>query len=215
MEDRTDRLRPGRSMNAPTVPAATAWGAEWGAKTMEAVGGRERFLQRTQEYYDETMRHWECDTELIGRVLRAHLFVEHGLNIYLKGKNPNLGDVTQVRGFDAKIALIDPTDYFLLAFISGIKRLNKVRNRIAHTLAYSVTQAAADSFLSNGFLQIMRDAEDKRSADPIDVLEDFAQLVGVLLRGQVDPAHLEFQEASEKVLAAMPPFKRTSEGGDA
>ncbi len=82
-----------------------------------ASGGREKFMQardfaervialaggvdRLRVIMDAHRREfddaWDRDTDLIGRLLRAHLCVEHFMTVYLSSTNPRLGSLEEAR----------------------------------------------------------------------------------------------------------------------
>lgn len=67
------------------------------ARIIALHGGREAFLAHTIAQIDELDARWNQDSVLIGRMLRAHLFVEHFLAKYLEARNPHLGNVDEAR----------------------------------------------------------------------------------------------------------------------
>ena len=153
------------------------------------MGGHDKaFAQFDAEllYVD---KHWEQDTAIIGRILRAHLFVEHFLTEYIQLRNPELGSLGEARvSFSQKIALVGVGPASISYLIPGIRHLNKIRNRLAHTLRAEVSEDDANVFLQIEFFRAMRKEKAKRfgnpSSDPIDVLEEFARHAGGMLRGQ-------------------------------
>lgn len=71
----------------------------------------------------------------------------------------------------------------------GIKRLNIVRNRLAHNLRAEVTEDDAQAFLSAKYFAALRKAlaaPGEPSSEPLTVLEDFARHCGNMLDGVVD-----------------------------
>jgi len=53
------------------------------AEMMEKFGGREAFFGRLDKRYAEFTRVWKQDAERMGRILRAHLAVEHFVRVIL------------------------------------------------------------------------------------------------------------------------------------
>jgi hypothetical protein len=157
------------------------------------LGGREKAVQATDADLEELNRRWAQDTGTIGRILRAHLFVEHFLTEYLQAKNPNLGSLDDARvTFAQKVALVDESRQEVAYLLPGIRRLNAIRNRIAHSLRAEVTQDDADAFSRIEPFTALRNAlakgsEHPVSSDPLDILEAFALHAGSSLhqeRGQ-------------------------------
>ena len=77
----------------------------------------------------------------MGRVLRAHLIVEHYMTAYIQGANPELGDLDAAKvGFAKKVDLLDDSNPLLTSLVPGIRRLNTVRNRLADYLSVRRTK---------------------------------------------------------------------------
>jgi hypothetical protein len=88
--------------------------------------------------------------------------------------------------FAQKIALVGSGTPGTAHLPPGIRRLNAIRNRLAHSLRAEVTREDAHAFLQIGLFRAMRDEKAKRasmktSTDPIDVLEEFAMHAGISL----------------------------------
>jgi hypothetical protein len=112
------------------------------------MGGHEKAFQVFDADFNEIRSRWEQDTTTIGRILRAHLFVEHFLTLYLQRRNPELGSLEGARAsFSQKVALIDNGNPGTAYLLPGIRRLNSIRNRIAHTLHAEVTEDDVKAFL--------------------------------------------------------------------
>ncbi|WP_426662961.1 hypothetical protein [Rhodanobacter aciditrophus] len=161
------------------------------AKVIALHGGRAAFLAHTDAQVAELNLRWNQDSALMGLILRSHLFVEYYLGRYLQLHNPSLGDVDDARlSFAQKVDLIDRNDRAVAYLIPGIRRLNKIRNRLAHSLNEGVTEEDRDVFLSVDLFRALRDAMAAPSVPshaPIDVLESFAQHAGMVLDASVDP----------------------------
>lgn len=152
---------------------------------LELYGGPEKAWRRFEEDYAQVAGAWNQDTGKIGRILRAHLFVEHFLTEYLSARNPELGSLEEARlTFSQKLALVGEGSGGVSYLLPGVRRLNVIRNRLAHSLRAEVTMEDADAFLAIDLFRAMRDAGHAprlASADPIDVLEDFAKHAGLAL----------------------------------
>lgn len=171
------------------------------ARVIELYGGREAFLAHSTAQVDELNEKWNQDANLIGRILRAHLFVEHYLTRYLEARNPNLRRLDNARlSFSQKAELIDREDPRVSYLVQGIQRLNRIRNRLAHNLSAGVSPEDRDSFLSVDLFRYLREAlapPAVLSTDPVDVLESFAQHAGMALQSAADPrAGYWIQEAN-------------------
>lgn len=154
---------------------------------IKLLGGHEEAFRLLDAGFQEVTRRWAQDTAKIGRILRAHLFVEHFLTEYLQAKNPDLGSLDDARvTFAQKIPLINTDEPRIAYLLPGIRRLNTIRNRIAHSLHADVIQDDANVFLQIQLFSALRNASAKRSqrapsSDPIDIMEEFAVHAGSLL----------------------------------
>lgn len=150
------------------------------------MGGREKAFAFFDADFEMISGLWNQNTEMIGRILRCHLFVEHFMNEYLSTKLPgiNLDDVRLT--FAQKVALIGTNvTPVISALLPGIRRLNSIRNRLAHTLKGQILTEDVDALVKIPLFQAMRVEAARRrmppsqpSLDGIIVLEEFAQHVG-------------------------------------
>jgi hypothetical protein len=144
---------------------------------------------------------WDQDVGAVGRILRAHLFVEHFITECLIAFNPALGSLDKARlSFAQKLALIEDCSPEIQELAVGIRRLNKVRNQLAHNLEATVTDQDKESLLSVKTFRALREelAKPRTPSDnSMDVLEDFAKHVGGRLNSLADPNSLanRFQQA--------------------
>lgn len=140
--------------------------------------------------WDAEIKHfngiWAQDAERIGRVLRAHLAVEYFLTRYLSSEASALADIDDARlSFLQKVDLVSASSR--VAWLKpGLRKLNDVRNRLAHRLKVDVSQDDRNAFLSIGEFAQMRAAKSKYFSkppadDPLSVLEQFAQLAAMML----------------------------------
>ena len=149
------------------------------------MGGHEKAFKAFDADYHKIVERWKSDTTVIGRILRAHLFVEHFLTEYLQSRNPELGSLEEARAsFTQKLALVGSGTPGTRYLLPGIRRLNSIRNRIAHTLRAEVTDEDVRAFLSIDLFRAMREEEAKHRSEapnmnPIAVLEDFAIHAGI------------------------------------
>jgi hypothetical protein len=154
-------------------------------------GGRQNASEALERRFRAIAERWDQDAGTIGRILRAHLFVEHYLTRYLQARNPMLPDIARARlSFAQKMALVGTSDRSVAHLAHGLERLNQVRNRIAHTLKAEVTLTDSRIFLSIGIFREMRRtlaAPGKPSDEPITVLDDFARHAGIMLEAASSP----------------------------
>ena len=166
----------------------------------EEFGGRENFFRESQQQLDYFNRLWDRDTELVGRVLRAHLVVEHFLTEYIQTTNPRLPSLDDVGiSFEAKVRLLPSDVTHIQMIVPGIRQLNRIRNTIAHRLEVEISTEERSSFLGVPVFAAMRNEMKKRNPDlpdaPIDVLEDFAKLAANWLQGGADGSSEKWQRA--------------------
>lgn len=155
-------------------------------KLYELLGGPDEFWKYSLDEHELIVSLWEQDTGQIGRILRAHLFVEHWLNEYLRTKNPNLGSLEKARlSFAQKVDLVGDVSSGISYLMLGIRRLNAIRNRLGHSLTAEISDTDGNIFLEIGLFRAMRDEGAKPkipSTDPVDIIEDFAKHVGLVLQ---------------------------------
>ena len=130
---------------------------------------------------------WNQDAARVGRVLRAHLVVEHFLTEYIAAANPNLGSLNDARlGFAQKVELLGVSNSVLVMLTPGLKRLNQVRNRLAHRLSVEVTSDDLNAFLAIPLVRAVQAVKTRRSKnprhDPLKVLEEFADFTAAFLQ---------------------------------
>ena len=91
--------------------------------------------------------------------------------------------------FSQKLTLIENYSAETKELASGIKRLNTIRNQLAHRLEAKVTDQDKESLLSLKSFKVLREELAKPnppSSDNLDVLEDFAKHVGSRLASLAD-----------------------------
>ncbi|EKP0297697.1 hypothetical protein ACK33V_03090 [Aeromonas veronii] len=156
-----------------------------------AFGGQEKFSARMDEKHRQFQSIWEQDADQIGRVLRAHIAVEHFLTAYIQYKNSGLGSLEGARlGFAQKIELVSDADQVIGPLKLGLKRLNRIRNHIAHKLKVEIEEEDRALFLSIPIFKAMREASAKGRNEPCDdalsILEQFASFAACLLHSGAD-----------------------------
>lgn len=148
------------------------------ARTIELLGGPRQASEIFNAEFGAMINRWDQNTALIGRILRAHLYVEHYMAEYLQKANPRLGSLDGTRlSYAQKVKLLDRNDPHIQHMIAGIKHLNTVRNRIAHNLDVQVTKEDAAVFLAAVPMNELRAALDGHETtipEPVEALEGFA-----------------------------------------
>lgn len=170
-------------------------------RVIELSGGKQKLNHEMDQKLARINDKWDQDVGVIGRILRTHLFVEHFITECLIAINPALGDLEKARlSFAQKLALIEDYSLEIQELAVGIRRLNKIRNQLAHNLEAKVTDKDKESLLSVKTFRALREALAKPgtpSDSSMDVLEDFAKHVGSRLESLADPDSLanRFQQA--------------------
>jgi len=154
---------------------------------IDLLGGHDKAFERFDSEHKQFLDIWNQDADAIGKILRAHLFVEHFMTELLRTENPNLEDLDKARlTFAQKVALIKTESFLIKELLPGIIRLNKIRNRLAHSIHAKMTCEDVSIFLSAKMFCAMRDVQNKEinkqsSADPINIIEDFALYTGNIM----------------------------------
>jgi hypothetical protein len=85
-------------------------------------GGHDAWIKAVEKSIADFDLVWEQDTGRIGRVLRAHLAVEHFVGKYLALKNPDLVSIERARlSYAQKLDLLNPTDPLVELLIPGLR----------------------------------------------------------------------------------------------
>jgi hypothetical protein len=177
--------------------------SELARELLELLGGREKANDLFNEDRAKIDRAWNLDTGTIGKILRAHLFVEHFLEEYLARRNPNLGPLESARlTFIQKAALVGTADTTVAYLMPGVRHPNVIRNRLAHSFQAELTDQDAAVFLSVLLFSAMRDAlhaPSTPSSDPLDILEDFAKHAGMAFQSAGSTFSMLFRQAYDRV----------------
>lgn len=177
------------------------------AHVIALLGGPDKAWSAFDSEFKIATDRWNRNVDAIGRILRSHLFVEHFLSEYLQHRNPDLGLIANARlSFAQKVYLLNEGDRAVAYLIPGIRRLNSIRNRLAHTMDAGVTSADVVDFLQTKLFVAMRaelargNGEPPRS-DPIDILEEFAKHAGLALQAGVSTLGSVWAEALRRAEA--------------
>lgn len=154
-------------------------------RAAQLLGGEAEYQRIAAEESSEVQRRWQQDTDTIGRILRAHLFVERFITENLQRSNPSLGSIEKAKlSFSQKVALLNPGNADVADVLPGIRRMNTIRNRLAHESHAAVTAEDAEALLAcKTFAELlrMRHGPTLGSLGPIDVLEHFARFTSIAL----------------------------------
>lgn len=167
-------------------------------RTIKFLGGPEKAREIVDREFGQMRARWDQDVSTIGRILRAHLYLEHYITEHLQKANPRLGDLDGARlSFSTKVKLLNQVDQGVKDVVPGISHLNSIRNRLAHNLSAQVTCDDSDKFLACLSFKAFRVAGAKpgeSSNDPLAILEAFA----IYAAHQLTTEFSEFSAASRR-----------------
>lgn len=163
-------------------------------KVIELSGGKDALSKETDAKLAFINQKWDQDVVGIGRILRAHIFVEYFMTKCLQTINPNLGDLDGARvNFSTKLKLLKGYSNHIDMMLPGIRRLNTIRNRMAHSLEANIDDKDIQVILSDKYFKSLREEHAKPgepSTDRFEIIEDFAKHVGAYLESEGDPDSL-------------------------
>jgi hypothetical protein len=179
--------------------------SELAERIFKILGGKEKAFEIIDTEVDEKRKRWDQDVDAIGRILRAHLYVEHYLTENLVKSNPRLGSVDQARlTFLQKLELLDKDSHPLFSeVIPGLRRLNSIRNRLSHQLRATVTQEDAAVLLAAPYFNAFRKRRvypNEPNSDPLQILEEFSWFASSTLNH-------EFSQVGKAMSEAFHQFK--------
>lgn len=174
-------------------------------RTAELLGGHEAFMEMAEREHAEMQSRWNQNVEVIGRILRSHLYVEHYMTEYLSKANPRLGSLREAKlTFAQKLNLLDSTNPAIARVLPGIKRLNKIRNQLAHNLDASVTNEDAAVFLNEpsfNALRVERFRGKELPTDPLFILEEFCFFASIAFTHEFNATSIAMSKAIDEQLA--------------
>jgi hypothetical protein len=154
-------------------------------RAAELLGGEAEYQRLADEESREVRRRWQQNTDTMGRILRAHLFIERFMTDNLQRSNPALGSLEKAKlTFAQKVALLNPNDPDIAEVTPGLRRMNGIRNRLAHESHAEVTAEDAAVLLAcKTFAQMlrMRETEKFTLLTPVEILENFAKHASIAL----------------------------------
>lgn len=162
---------------------------------------------------------WDgMDLEMLGRVLRAHLVLEHFMDEWLVADGVDL-DRFEEAGiqlmFYKKLQLIGKRGPVALIG-DGIYQLNTIRNRFAHNPSYRLTEADAKLLYDKhghleNYVKLRQVVRALKATTPIDVVEAFAEHSAGIFRAS---ARL-FLKAKERIVELEEKSLRLDGGAEA
>ena len=177
-------------------------------RAAQLLGGDAEFQKIAAQESSEALLRWQHDTDSIGRILRVHLFLERFITDNLQRANPSLGSIEKAKlSFAQKIELLSPRNADVADVTPGIRKLNNIRNRLAHKSNAAVTPDDAAALLQcQTFARLLRlrHGNGFDALKPIEVLEHFARHASIAL----SVGHSRF------IAAVMAATKELSPEGD-
>ncbi len=178
-------IEPGPSKS----PADDLQAKKWAELVVKEVGGGKRLREIIEAEKQEDAGLWALCPFTVGRILRAHLYVEYFLDKALARANPRLGSLSEARLTCAqKLALLDTKgDPILTSLIPGLTQLNRIRNRLAHSPKEGLSDEDISVFKGIPLFRGLRQANamatgTKPDDSSVAIVEDFARHAGGFLR---------------------------------
>lgn len=154
-------------------------------RAAQLLGGEAEYRKIADQESAEALARWQLDTELVGRILRAHLYLERFVTENLQRTNPMLGSVEKAKlSFSQKIELLNQNHPDVADFTPGLRKLNSIRNRLAHQSGAEVTAEDVSTLMQcRTFSSAIRARLGKKVDDlkPIEVLEQFSRYASIAL----------------------------------
>ncbi|MDZ7616867.1 MAG: hypothetical protein U1E05_07685 [Patescibacteria group bacterium] len=171
-------------------------------RVIELHGGHDRFFALMDARFREFNAIWDQDAQRIGRVLRSHLAVEHFLAEFIACTNPRIGSLENARlSFSQKVELLSDDDPSISFLKPGLRRLNTIRNRMAHKLRVDITAEDRGALLGIAMFAAMRSESARREGakpdDPLSVVEQFCMFAASLLHGGAAPERDLWTQAAQ------------------
>lgn len=132
---------------------------------MREIEGLDHALEVLRPKWEEFNQHFDSENEkfiallqqdhdVMGRVLKAHLILEHYLSAYL-GQTFGIDDIDSIRlSFAQKVELLPSSGTAASVIKLGIKRLNSIRNKFAHRIDVDLEQVDVNAM--NEVINIFR-----------------------------------------------------------
>jgi hypothetical protein len=128
---------------------------------------------------------WRRNADHLGTVLISHLAIEHYIDDWLTAANPGLKPVGDTRlSFANKADLLDGVDASIQWLLPGVRRLNRIRNQLAHNLEAEVTEE--DLAPIREIVWPWHSAAGKPCNGGITLVRDFALMVCGMLSSQAN-----------------------------
>lgn len=158
----------------------------------QAYGGMENFHKELEQRRKALQNMWSVDPIEKGRVIKAHLFVEYYLNLYLsKVKNYKRNKIDTMMFWQKANVLTKTGGPDFKKMTRPLSRFNKCRNNLAHSLESVLTDSDKRFFESIDdprFLAWVNvNKKESESKTAIDLYELYATLVVQVIEECLNP----------------------------
>lgn len=154
-----------------------------------AYGGIQNFHSERADLAEEAKNAWSSDVLSIGRILRAHLYVEYYLNKYLTQKCLIKKSEVESFTFFQKIEYIEKRKDSIRELASSIKRINRTRNMMSHNLNWALGEKDSNYFKSRKFFQnyysLAKTSIDE--GNPVEVYELYCHFIANKICEKLNP----------------------------
>jgi len=155
----------------------------------------ERDFEARAKEFNRLMRK---DHELLGRVLKSHLIMEHYMDKFLSS-HYSIENIDDLRlSFFQKAKMLPDLNAKAVFVKEGILELNAVRNKFGHELDVTIDQACLKSM--GGVLRISR--EGQTFPHPVETIEAFTAVACTFLSTSTPEIEELFAKAFKQALEA-------------
>lgn len=101
----------------------------------------ENIKNELNEFNSEILNLMQQETNSLGLILKCHLIIEYYMDKYIKAAFPDIICLERLRmNFSSKLELINNPKTVFGIYYPGIKKLNAIRNKFAHNIAYRISE---------------------------------------------------------------------------
>lgn len=170
----------------------------------EAYGGMKNFHTELEQRRNALQKMWSVDPIQKGRVIKAHLFVEHYLNLYLSKVLHYRRDRIDKMGFWDKASILTKEAGPGFKKLNGpLSRFNRCRNNLAHNLEKTLTdgdkrfiESIDDPRFASWLLMFKTELE---SVTAVELYELFATFMAQVIDELLNPR----QHLLDNVMSAL------------
>ncbi len=139
----------------------------------QLIKDAEIFKKEIEEFNKQWHEFWQADTDWLSTILICHLSVEHYVEEYLESANPAIGSIKNKRlTFSTKLDLMGERNKVIQMLMPGLKRLNRIRNRLVHNMGEKITDE--DLLPIKNVVWPWHKAGDNPCNEGIELIKDFS-----------------------------------------